>query len=77
MDKDSVPQFVTVPAAARRLGLGRDQIRGAIARGELRAVVVHADGWPRIAVAELVRWTRSLQPRTRTPDRDDDARGEE
>jgi len=63
MDKDTIPVFLTVPAAARRLGLGRDQLRGAIARGELRAVAVHRDGWPRVALAELARWAQSLPRR--------------
>lgn len=63
MDQNDIPRFVTVPEAARRIGLGRDQVRTAALRGDLRTVVTRPGGWPRVAVEELVRWARSLPRR--------------
>ena len=56
MESADLPRLMTVPAAARALGVGRDMLREAIARGDLSAVRLHPKGWPRIDVAELRRW---------------------
>ena len=61
MERNDLPRFLTVPEAARRLGIGRDQLRAAIARGELRAVVLRPGGWPRVEQREIERWANHLQ----------------
>ena len=60
MDLDALPRFVTVPRAARAIGVGRDAIRHAVATGQLRTVRLRPGGWPRIDVRELARWVAAL-----------------
>ena len=63
MDHRRLPRFVTVPEAARRLGLGLPQLRRAIRRGEITPVMTHPTGWPRLDLAEVEAWARSLPRR--------------
>ena len=62
MDPVQVPRFLTIPRAAKAVGVGRDAIRAAVRAGRLRAVVLAAGGWPRVEASELTRWARSLHP---------------
>ena len=51
-----LPELLTIPCAAKRLGIGRRQIERAIANGEL---AVHQIGWRRVRWTELLRWIDS------------------
>ena len=48
------PELLTVPAAARRAGLGVRQLREAIREGALPAYEVGS--WPRVRWCHVVRW---------------------
>ena len=62
LDRTKLPSFVTVPEAARRLGLGLRQLRRAIRDGELQPVVTHETSWPRLSLEDVRRWAESLKP---------------
>ncbi len=61
MEREELPRFVTVPRAARLVGLGRRQLREAIDRGELRPIRLKDNGWPRLSIEEIRRWLRTLR----------------
>ena len=63
METHALPRFITVPEAARRLGLGLKQLRRAIRDGELRPVQTHVGGWPRLRIEDVRAWADSLPPR--------------
>ena len=50
-------RFVTVPTAARELGLGVDQLRRAVRSGALASYAI--GGWPRLERSELIAWARA------------------
>jgi excisionase family DNA binding protein len=50
-------RFVTVPAAAREIGVGVDQLRRAVRNGALATYAI--GGWPRLERSELIAWARS------------------
>jgi len=55
-------ELVTIPAAARRLGVGPRQLRRAVARGELETY--HIGGWPRLRWRKVLRWLESRRAPT-------------
>jgi excisionase family DNA binding protein len=57
MDRLEKALFVTIPEAARRAGIGRRQLRRAVARGELP--VFDLGGWPRVRWSDVERWFAS------------------
>lgn len=56
-DHDLSPEFVTIPEAARRLGLGRRQIQRAIDGGRVEEFRV--GGWPRVRLDDVRSWVLS------------------
>jgi hypothetical protein len=64
MNRPETALFVTIPAAARRAGLGLRQIRRAIEREEL--AVFDIGGWPRLRWDELELWFASRRRPART-----------
>ena len=55
------PEFVTIPEAQRRTGLGCRQFRRAIADGDL---AVYDLGWPRLRWGEILRWAEARRRQT-------------
>ena len=55
------PLLLTIPRAAKRLGVGRRQIRRAIVNGEISLVPV--GGWNRVRWSEVVDWVERLRIR--------------
>ena len=53
----SIEQLFTVPAAARRLGVGERQLRRAIGAGELDTYEIGK--WTRVMWGDVLRWARS------------------
>ncbi len=51
---DTLPELLTLPAAARRAGLGVRQLRRAVKLGEL--TVYQVSDWPRVRWRDVVRW---------------------
>ncbi len=49
-----VPELMTLPAAARRSGLGVRQLRRAVKLGEL--TVYRVGEWPRVRWNDVLRW---------------------
>ena len=60
-DQQAPAELLSIPQAARRLGIGRKQLDRAIREGELGVVVL---GWPRVSLDELRAWVASRR-RTR------------
>jgi excisionase family DNA binding protein len=54
MERPETGEFVTIPEAARRSGLGLRQFRRAIATGDLP--VYDVGGWPRVRWREVLEW---------------------
>ncbi len=50
----ALPEMLTLPAAARRAGVGVRQLRRAAKRGELQLYSVGA--WPRVRWRDVLRW---------------------
>ena len=48
------PELLTIPEAARRLGVGARQLRRAVKRGELS--VYQVGGWPRVRWRDVDQW---------------------
>jgi len=48
------PELLTVPRAARRVGVGVRQLRQAIQRGEL--CVFRVGAWPRVRWVDVIDW---------------------
>ena len=48
------PEILTLPAAARRAGLGVRQLRRAVKLGELQSYAIGA--WPRVRWCEVLDW---------------------
>ena len=55
-------EHVTIPAAARRLGIGRRQIDRAVESGALP--VYDMGAWPRVRWADVTQWVEAQQRRT-------------
>ena len=53
-------EFLTCPKAAALVGLSYHTILSAVRRGDLQAVFPNPGGHPRIPLAELERWCRSI-----------------
>lgn len=53
-DRERTPEFVTLRAAARSLGVGERQLRRAVAVGEL--AVYPIGSWPRLRAVEVHEW---------------------
>jgi hypothetical protein len=51
---DTDRPLLTLPAAARRSGIGIRQLRRAAERGDL--VVLQVGGWPRVAWSDVIQW---------------------
>ena len=51
---NETPEFLTLPAAARRAGVGVRQLRRARDRGDLPVFVV--GGWPRVRWRDVIAW---------------------
>ena len=52
---DSEPDaLITLPAAARRLGIGRRQLKRAVHGGELP--LFRIGGWPRVRWRDVLAW---------------------
>jgi excisionase family DNA binding protein len=58
---DQDPELLTLPRAARRVGVGVRQIRRAVKCGDLPAYQVGA--WPRVRRSDLSRWISSQRVR--------------
>ena len=54
-------ELLTIPAAAHRLGIGRKQLRRAVAEGELDTYQIGA--WPRVRWADVRNWAGSKRVR--------------
>ena len=54
MKRNELPEYLTMPAAARRSGLGIRQLRRGIDRGEL--AVFDVGGWPRLRWNDVLAW---------------------
>lgn len=63
-EEKRIPDLLTIPRAARRLGVGRRQLYRAVSQGELPAY--RAGGWRRVCWLEVLAWTqRQRVPVTR------------
>lgn len=64
MSDDAPGKFVTVPQAARRLGIGESTLQRAIRLGDLPAYKLAAK-WPLVRLGDLEVWiaSRRVQPR--------------
>ena len=51
---ETEPEFWTIPAAARRLGIGGRVLRGGIDSGGIP--VYRVGSWPRVRLAEVRHW---------------------
>lgn len=49
--------FPTIPQAAKRLGIGRRQLKRATEVGDV--AVYQVGGWPRVRWSEVLRWIES------------------
>jgi len=54
---DEAAELLTLPRAARRVGVGVRQLRRAVRSGELPVYQVGA--WPRVRRSDLFRWVSS------------------
>ncbi len=54
-DQD-LSRLLTLPAASRILGISPKAIRSAIDRGELEAVQLTTNGWPRVLENAIQEW---------------------
>jgi excisionase family DNA binding protein len=54
---DAAGELLTIPRAARELGVGVRQVRNAISRGELASYRV--GGWSRVRRSDLPAWIRA------------------
>jgi hypothetical protein len=54
MERPKTGEFVTIPEAARRSGLGLRQFRRAIASGDLPVFDIGV--WPRLRWSEVIAW---------------------
>jgi excisionase family DNA binding protein len=54
-------EFLTLPAAARRIGVGAEQIRRAVREGELSAYAI--GGWRRLRWTEVLAWLEGRRVR--------------
>lgn len=50
------PELLTIPAAARRIGIGTRQLRRAVKEGELSAYQIGS--WPRVRWIDVTVWVR-------------------
>ena len=55
---NSLPQFLTLPRAARLLGISQQTLRDAVGRGDLPVYRVRRR-WLRVDRAEAIAWVRS------------------
>ncbi len=56
MKESELSRLLTLPQAGRMLGVSQKAIRAAIARGELEAMRLTANGWPRVSEDSIRRW---------------------
>ena len=63
MDEDKSLELLTVPRAAKLLGIDRAVVRRAIRRGELRAVKLSDSErpWPRMTREALREWVKERE----------------
>jgi len=54
------PEFLTVPRAARLLGVSKNTLRDAVARGDLPAYRIRRR-WLRVHLNEAIAWMRSAR----------------
>ena len=62
------PEFVTIPQAAKRLGIGVKLLRRR-ARGGAFPVYRPGTSWPRVRIADVERWVDSTRIRVTDDDR--------
>lgn len=56
--KTNYPELMTIPALAKRSGVGVRRLRRAVRSGELPAYTADS-GWPRVMWSEFLDWVRS------------------
>ena len=56
MKTHTLSRLLTVPEAARALGVSHKALRAAIWRGELEAVRLSPGGWPRVRETAIQEW---------------------
>ena len=56
MDQQEIPELLTIPHVARRLGVSPAALKTAIASGKLQAIRLNEKGWPRLTETEVMRW---------------------
>ncbi len=66
MKRIQTDEFVTLPEASRRTGIGLRQFRRAIESDELP--VYDVGGWPRLRRLEVVEWIESQRRHNSTSD---------
>jgi excisionase family DNA binding protein len=64
MNGQATVELLTLPAAAKRVGIGVRQVRRAVAEGDLP--VYQVGRWPRVRWREVIYWIDS-QRASRTP----------
>ena len=62
---NEISQLHTLPQWGRRLGVSEKAIRAAIERGELEAVRLAANGWPRVSEDAIRTWLGRCRMGTR------------
>lgn len=56
MTHATISRFITIPHASRLLGVSEKTIRAAVARGELSAIRLAKNGWPRVTEDGIREW---------------------
>ena len=65
MKETTLSRLWTLPQASRLLGLSQKAIRAAIERGDLKAVRLTPNGWPRISEDALRDWIAAHRMKAR------------
>ena len=65
MDLSDISRLQTLPQWSRRLGVSEKAIRAAIERGELEAMRLTANGWPRCSEDAIRSWLGRCRMGTR------------
>lgn len=65
MHESELPRLLTIPAAARQLAVSSKTICAAIRRGELTAVRLSENGWPRVSETDVRDWLAGRRISTR------------
>ena len=65
MTNNEISELHTLPQWSRRLGVSQKAIRAAIERGDLQAMRLTANGWPRISEDAIRSWLGRCRMGTR------------